>query len=1015
MLSIGKLGVGQADYYLQAVGRGIEDYYAGTGEAPGRWLGAAAGELELAGEVGADQLRAVLNGSRPDGAGPLTRSGQGKSRVPGFDLTFSAPKSVSLLFGLGTEDISRAAREAHEAAVDAALEYMERHAGVGRRGKGGAISVLGNGFIGAGFRHRTSRAGDPQLHTHVLVANMTRGPDGRWTALDARCLYTHARTGGFLYQAKLRLELTRRLGVQWTAVRNGVGEVDGIPATVRRAFSRRRSEIEAELQQRGEHTPAAAQVAALHTRREKDYDVPADRLRERWQARAAQLDFTTEQVEATTAKAQVTPLTRDAADQGHERLASPDGLTRRQSSFTRRDAVRAWCEQLPHGGDVPQIEALADELLSLDDIVALLPDATSPPVADVVRRRDGRFVPAGSEERRYSTTELLALERQVLDTARGGRGSAHASVTPSIAEAVLAAHPELSAEQTEMVARLLTDGDQVAVVVGRAGTGKTYALSAAREGWRAAGHQVIGAALARRAALELRDGAGIDATSLHALLADLRERPGELLSRPTVIVIDEAGMVGTRQLAELVAHATSHQAKVVLVGDPRQLPEIDAGGTFRALTLRGSPITLADNRRQQQRWERDALEQLRSGHADQALSGYAEHGNLVIADSAPHLREQLVADWWAASQSGADAVMIALRRDDVADLNARARAHMRHHDRLGPDALAVGDRRFAVGDQAVCLRNHPALGITNGTHGTITHIDRGTGGLVLTDRAGRDHTLSADYLASTTRRGGPVLDHGYALTGHKAQGLTVDRAFVLGSDQLYREWGYVAMSRGRHANRLYLVNAHDNDADLAVAHADERKPPPLDAAARALARTAGQTSATDAAAAARLTIASMPQLRQRLNDLDRELAAARRRARRDQALAARAQRRGLEPPSGAPGGAAPDVERALVADELARRRARDSTAHAAVPPSHLLTALGPLPDAPVDRRRWHERARLIQQLREASGFSDPDRPLPPRAALDPPLRQHLDRLQQDIESERRSATADRDIPRELER
>ncbi len=135
MLSIGKLGVGQADYYLQAVGQGIEDYYAGTGEAPGRWLGAAAGELGLAGEVDADQLRAVLNCNRPDGAGPLTRSGPGKSRVPGFDLTFSAPKSVSLLFGLGNEEISRATREAHEAAVDAALEYMERHAALGRRGK----------------------------------------------------------------------------------------------------------------------------------------------------------------------------------------------------------------------------------------------------------------------------------------------------------------------------------------------------------------------------------------------------------------------------------------------------------------------------------------------------------------------------------------------------------------------------------------------------------------------------------------------------------------------------------------------------------------------------------------------------------------------------------------------------------------------------------------------------------------------------------------------------------------
>ena len=149
-----------------------------------------------------------------------------------------------------------------------------------------------------------------------------------------------------------------------------------------------------------------------------------------------------------------------------------------------------------------------------------------------MRRADGRLVAAGSEERRYSTPELLALEAGILDTARDGRDRDRAAVTPAVAAAVLAAHPELSDEQATMVDRLLQDGDGIAVVVGRAGTGKTYALSAAREGWQAEGHQVIGAALARRASLELRDGAGIDATSLHALLADLRERPGDLLSRP---------------------------------------------------------------------------------------------------------------------------------------------------------------------------------------------------------------------------------------------------------------------------------------------------------------------------------------------------------------------------------------------------------------------------------------------------------------------------------------------------
>jgi conjugative relaxase-like TrwC/TraI family protein len=217
VLSIGKLGQGRANYYLESVAQGIEDYYTGGGEAPGRWLGSAARELGMGGEVEDDDLHAILSGSSPRTGDPLAAT-HGGTRVPGFDLTFSAPKSVSVAFGLGDAGISREVREAHELAVTGALDYMERHAAVARRGRGGVEIVPGSGFVAAAFRHRTSRAGDPQLHTHVLVANMTRGPDDRWTALDGRRLYAHAKTAGYLYQAQLRAELVRRLGVEWTQV-----------------------------------------------------------------------------------------------------------------------------------------------------------------------------------------------------------------------------------------------------------------------------------------------------------------------------------------------------------------------------------------------------------------------------------------------------------------------------------------------------------------------------------------------------------------------------------------------------------------------------------------------------------------------------------------------------------------------------------------------------------------------------------------------------------------------------
>src|SRR4051812_38069602 len=246
MLSIGKLAAGQAKYYLdqaevrvdvvQSVGSGVEDYYVGSGEARGRWVGAASRELELNGNVGPEQLRRALEGLDPRDGSAL-RAASSRARVAGFDLTFSAPKSVSVLFGLGDDGLRALVRAAHDVAVRDAVGHLERTSVAVRRGHGGAIVEEASGLVAAAFRHRTSRAGDPQLHTHVLVANVGRGLDGRWSALDGRRLYGEARTASFVYQAVLRGELTRTVGVEWSTVRRGIAEVVGVPRPVMGAFS----------------------------------------------------------------------------------------------------------------------------------------------------------------------------------------------------------------------------------------------------------------------------------------------------------------------------------------------------------------------------------------------------------------------------------------------------------------------------------------------------------------------------------------------------------------------------------------------------------------------------------------------------------------------------------------------------------------------------------------------------------------------------------------------------------
>ena len=1020
MLSIGKLGPGQADYYLQAVGQGIEDYYTGAGEVPGRWLGAAAGELDVFGEVDADALYAALNGNDPTTGGQLAHPPRGAIRVPGFDLTFSAPKSVSVLFALGDPDVSRQAREAHEAAVDAALGYMERQGAVGRRGRGGSESVLGNGFLAAAFRHRSSRAGDPQLHTHVLVANMTRGPDGRWTALDARRLYANAKTGGYLYQAHLRAELVRRLGVEWSPVRRGQAEIAGIPPQLLRVFSRRRAELEQQMAERGDRGSRAAQIAALDTRQAKDYGVAPASLVDGWRTRSQQLGYEPRQLREVLERDEPRPLDPVDVAAVEEHLGGPEGLTRQRSSFARREVVQAWCERLVQGGDVAVVEDLADQFLGGDRVVALATDVRGLTHADVIRRADGRVVPATAEERRYSTPELLERERAIIDRSLRGQGAGVGVATPDATGRALARRPELSDEQREMVRRLTSDGDAVAVVVGKAGSGKTFALDGAREAWEDSGYQLFGAALARRAAHELQDGSGIQSTSIAALLQDLRNAPEPLLNRSSILVVDEAGMVGTRQLAELLDHAAAAEAKVVLVGDHHQLPEIDAGGVFRGLVLRTEPIHLVENRRQREAWEREALDLLRHGAAGEALTRYREHGRIVVEDRATDVRTRLVEDWWCASHSGEDAVMLALRREDVADLNGRARTVMAAAGRLGEDALEIAGRTFAVGDHVVCLANAQRLGVVNGTRGTVTGVEPDGSQLRLRTLDGRAVRLPESYLQARTAHGGSTLDHGYAVTGHKAQGMTTGRAFVLGTEDLYREWGYVAMSRGRVANHLYVVAPRSVDRDE-YAPAGERRQG-LEALPAAMGRSRAQAMASDAAthhALAALSTAELARQRDQLQSshsertrIERELEAvvAQRRqaesmsaskseaertrgfgrkradaeptaqeravaaqaADRTQALAQReAQLRArlAQEPARAPEGRA---RLSAIGAELESRQGSAARTVAVQPPAYLLAELGPVPERLSQRRAWHRAARRIEMYRQDFDVNDPE-------------------------------------------
>lgn len=829
MLSLWKLRVGAEEYYVGQVADGIDDYYSGAGETRGRWLGLANHALDLTDEVTGDQLRAVLAGLNP-GTG-LTPNGDQvktwKNRVPGFDLTFSAPKSVSVLYALADPLARAEVVEATNTAVEEAVRWLEREACFVRRGSNnreakaapfeefGTRRLPGVGFIAAGFRHRTSRAGDPHLHTHVLVANLTRGPDGKWSALDGQALYRSKLAAGALYQSVLRNELSRRLGVEWNTVHNHVADIAGIPRRVVKHFSKRRTEIEEELDRLGLEGPDAARDAMLATRSKK-LDIDHDTLDEHWQADAATVDYSPDNItqllsharpldpeQPLAADAQIAvqafdPETGERIEQSvslAEFVASVAGkLPETDAVVTRHDVQNAVTEHLSRLGNSRLVERLTDAVLASPELIPLPID-------------DGGD--AGWEQC-WTTQRLLDIEHD-LTQMFAAVPQPHFALDPTFVASMLdTIDRPLGPDQADTIGRVCTQGLPVEVVVGRAGTGKTYTMNTVRQVYEAAGRRLLGVAPSARAARELGDGAGIEAYTVPRF----RTSCADTLSSSDVIVIDEAAMTGTVDLWNVCSAARRVGAKVILVGDHHQLPEVNAGGGFAAAlnALGPQAAHLTINRRQRHEWEHAALDHLRNGNIGTAWSTYVDHDRVTVADTRECLHQRAVNDWWTADEAGSNAHLLAGTRSEARALNALARQRAADSGTLAGTALSIDGDDYQVGDRIVLLRNdtgHYDLDarrrcrVDNGMIGTITAIDHHTGEVDVQLGIGRHLRLTGAYV-----RAGHI-DHGYATTIHKAQGMTCDDVFVVGPAGLYREAGYVALSRARNTAHLYATT---NDA-----------------------------------------------------------------------------------------------------------------------------------------------------------------------------------------------------------
>ncbi|GAA0829104.1 MobF family relaxase [Streptosporangium amethystogenes subsp. fukuiense] len=769
----------------------------------------------------------------------------------GYDLTLDVSKSVSLLHALSGPEVGVAVETVFADSVVETIAAVQEWVAYGQRGHQGddelAERIASSGLLGWVMWHQTARpvdgqAPDPHLHAHVLIANMVRGVDRRWSAVAAggRDLFRHAHAADAFLKARLRRRLTETFGVRWERdAHTGAWEIVGVDERLRGRFSKRDTQVKALLAERGiayeEAHQHARRVASATSRQPKHDAVAAGDLSANWHAQCAADGVDAAAVMVGCLHPGEGLPQRPSAQQIAAWIWRADGgLTSHTKVVTRADVFAAVADACPDGiADRADAEALTDAVLACEPAVRL-PDVGAQHLVNSAR---------------YTSTDILRAERQVLRLTRQ-RYDEGAAVLDTAAVALsreafeVAYDLTFSTAQRAALHRLLADGHGVEALIGVPGAGKTMLMAAARAGWESRGLVVAGAATAAVAAANLTAESGIGAHTIATWIHHITDPEGSGLDGVDVLVIDEAAMVDDRDLAALLGEARRTGTKVVAIGDPLQLRAIGVGGTFAAIHRQTGGLVLEENRRQRDPIERQALVQWRGGDRAEALLTWSRGGGVHAGRDATDTLGALLADW-ATLRTGyrddvhdelAAVLVLAGTNAEAERLNAAARAIRRENGELsGPEvlyrlpggrtvALAVGDHvRVRANDYRSRRSRGRRADVLNGYRGIITEIHPDRSVSVQWRRLGADgpalvvERVSPAYIAA----GG--LSHGTAMTVAAAQGLTSQHTLIYGMG-LDPHTLYAAMSRDRISVHLYLPrNVLESDADRAQ-HGEPRNP-----------------------------------------------------------------------------------------------------------------------------------------------------------------------------------------------
>lgn len=822
MLTIAKLSAWSIDYYnataraavdAQKAGGGLGEYYAEHDTRTPVWLcaGDTGRAAELVGlsdvervgaEVDPDVVeRWLVSGEAPNGA-----SGRGfrNGSVHGFDLTFCAPKSVSLIRAIRADDVTdKAIADAHATAIAEALEYLASHAGYTRvhnPATGEKDLVRLPGLVAIAYQHETSRAGDPHLHTHVIVPNRQARGDGRLVSIDGTSLYHEAKAAGTIYQATLRRELHQSLGYEWLPVDSGTGmaEVAGIDPNSITAWSQRSSQLREwaagnlAVNETGEPTASQLATAQKATRPSKPEQLGWTELRTGWRTDERGLGIDS----AAHRRARRDRVAMSGPRFDRHRIAAAAAAIEK-AAFTRADLVEVIGAQLPVDTGRPTRELVEE---AVDEIAVRL---TAPRQA---HQREGH--------ERFTLDLILAEEAAVLDLVDAQDPRSVLWGLPSDIDG-------LSPDQQRAVANIAVSPWLVQPLSAPAGAGKTTSMRAltAIARHRRDSRVVLLAPTGNAVDVAVREGAGDTGYTIAKALLDIDSERLTLNPRDLVIV-DEAGMVGTDDLRRLLTATTAAGAKTVLVGDQHQLAPVKARGGMFAQLCTDLPWAqkLSEVWRMRDPEERSASLALRDGGAApvrRAIEWYRKNDCLHAGDEFTMAAEALAA-YQRDIAAGKDSLLVCDTKEMADALNRRI--HSETIDLNAPAVTAARGHQISVGDLIISRRNDPTISVLHATEST-QHADP-----VRNGNRWRVYAIDADNQRIAARRvtdgartaftGDYLRDHithGYAITVHSAQGATTDTTHAVLSENTTRAMLYVAMSRGRQANAAYLTEQPGGD------------------------------------------------------------------------------------------------------------------------------------------------------------------------------------------------------------